>query len=183
MMWLVKGMLKWSMLAFIWLASLAFATTSTLFMDAISDGLSNVFGITNTHLNHKNTIGKSRSKTKRVARKMVARNSIDLGATILPLAGTVLGVGLAAADVYAACELIDIQNDLAVELNIPNEESSADEVCSTAVEFVESIPALPDITATAWDVPEVFTSVPQLVKDFGCKLLGICTDNELDQDA
>ncbi|MDA8946027.1 hypothetical protein N9H49_00935 [Luminiphilus sp.] len=183
MMWLVRGMLKWSILVFIWLASLAFATTSTLFMDAISDGLSNVFGITNTHLNHKNTIGKSRSKTKRVATKMVVRNTIDLGATLVPLAGTVLGVGLAAADVYAACELIGIQNELALDLNIPNEESSADDVCSTAVEYVESFPALPDFTAPAWDVPEVFTSVPQLVRDFGCKVFGICTNNELDQDA
>ena len=177
MMWLVKGMLKWSILAFIWLASLAFATTSTLFMDAISDGLSNVFGITNTHLNHKNTIGKSRSKTKKVAKKMVVRNAIDLGGTLVPLAGTVLGVGLAAADVYAACELIDIQNELALDLNIPNEGSSADDVCSTAVEYVESIPALPDFTAPVWDVPDAFTSVPQLVSDFVCRLLGSCNES------
>ena len=181
MMWLVKGMFKWSMLAFIWLASVIFVTTSALLMDAISDGLSNVFGITtpyaqqkNNNLKQKTAIKKTRAKSQRLAAKMVTRNVMDAGSVFIPVGGAVVGVGFAAADVYAACELIDIQNELSETLLIPNDTSVGDELCLDAVAYVESLPDLPDVKAPQWEVPDVVTSSRDVVTDWLCRATGDC---------
>ena len=126
MVWLFKGTIKWLVLALIWLASVVFVTTSALLMDAISDGLSNVFGVStpyaqqkNNNLKQKAAIKKTRAKSQRLAAKMVTRNVMDAGSAFIPLGGAVIGLAFAAADVYAACELIDIQNEISETLEIP----------------------------------------------------------------
>ena len=181
MMWLVKGMLKWSILALIWIASVIFVTTSALLMDAISDGLSNVFGITtpytqqkNNNLKQKTAIKKTRAKSQRLAAKMVTRNVMDAGSVFIPVGGAVVGVGFAAADVYAACELIDIQNELSETLLIPNDTSVGDELCLDAVAYVESLPDLPDIKAPQWEVPDVVTSSKETLTEWMCSVSGDC---------
>ena len=181
MMWLVKGMLKWSMLALIWIALVIFVTTSALLMDAISDGLSNVFGITtpyaqqkNNNLTQKTAIKKTRAKSQRLAAKMVTRNVMDAGSVFIPVGGAVVGVGFAAADVYAACELIDIQNELNETLLIPNDTSVGDELCLDAVAYVESLPDLPDVTAPQWEVPDFVTSSKETLTEWMCNVSGDC---------
>ena len=178
---LFKGILKWSVLASIWLASVIFVTTSALLMDAISDGLSNVFGITTPHAQQKNNnlkqktaIKKTRAKSQRLAAKMVTRNVMDAGSVFIPVGGAVVGVGFAAADVYAACELIDIQNELSETLLIPNDTSVGDELCLDAVAYIESLPDLPDVKAPQWEAPDVFTSSRDAVTDWMCKATGKC---------
>ena len=181
MTWLFKGMLKWSVLAFMWLASVVFVTTSALLMDAISDGLSKVFGITtpyaqqkSNNLKQKTAIKKTRAKSQRLAAKMVTRNAMDAGSAFIPVGGAVVGVGFAAADVYAACELIDIQNDLSETLLIPNDTSVGDELCLDAVAYVESLPDLPDIKAPQWEVPDVVISSREVLTGWMCRATGKC---------
>ena len=180
-MWFVKGILKWFMLAVIWLASVILVTTSALLMDAISDGLSNVFGITtpysqqkNNNLKQKTAIKKTRAKSQRLAAKMVTRNVMDAGSVFIPLGGAVVGVGFAAADVYAACELIDIQNELSETLLIPNDTSVGDELCLDAVAYVESLPDLPDVKAPQWEVPDVVISSRDALTGWMCRATGDC---------
>ena len=168
MMWLFKGMFKWFVLAFIWLASVILVTTSALLMDAISDGLANVFGVTTPHAQQKNNnlkqktaFKKTRAKSQRLAAKMVTRNVMDAGSVFIPVGGAVVGVGFAAADVYAACELIDIQDELSETLLIPNDTSVGEDLCLDAVAYVESLPDLPDVKAPP-------------VTDWMCRATGDC---------
>lgn len=93
---------------------------------------------------------------------------------LIPVGGAVIGVGLAAADVYAACELIDIQNELSETLLIPNDTSVGDELCLDAVAYVESLPDLPDVKAPQWEVPDVVTSSRDAVTDWMCRATGKC---------
>ena len=181
MMWVVKGLLKWVALAILWLASVIFVMTSALLMDAISDGLSNVFGVTtpyaqqkNNNLKQKTAIKKTRAKSHRVASKMVSRNVMDAGSVFIPVGGAVIGVGFAAADVYAACELIDIQNELSESLLIPNDTSVGEDLCLDAVAYVESLPDLPDVKAPKWEVPEVLTKSREALTEWICKATGDC---------
>lgn len=127
MMWLVKGILKWSMLAFIWVASLAFAATNTLFMDAFSNVLSDVFGIETTHEKSKNLMQWSSSKTISAASELVARNAFRSDMWAVPFE-TRSGCG--EQNVWAACDVISIQRALISDLHIADEESSADQICS-----------------------------------------------------
>ena len=181
MTWLFKGMLKWFVLVSIWLASVIFVTTSALLMDAISDGLSNVFGITtpyaqqkNNNLKQKTAIKKAKAKSKRLAAKMVTRNVMDAGSVFIPVGGAVVGVGFAAADVYAACELIYIQNEISETLQISNDTSVGDELCLDAVAYVESLPDLPDIEAPQWEVPDFVTSSKETLTEWMCNVSGDC---------
>ena len=181
MTWLFKGMLKWFVLASIWFASVIFVTTSALVMDAISDGLSNVFGITtpyaqqkNNNLKQKTAIKKTKAKSQRLAAKMVTRNVMDAGSAFIPVGGAVVGVGFAAADVYAACELIDIQNEISETLQISNDTSVGDELCLDAVAYVESLPDLSDIEAPQWEVPDVVTSSKETLTEWMCRATGDC---------
>ena len=181
MMWLVKGMLKWAVLAILWLASVVFVTTSALLMDAISDGLSNVFGITtpyaqqkNHNLKQKTAIKKTRARSQRLAAKMVTRNVMDAGSVFIPVGGAVVGLGFAAADVYAACELIDIQDELSETLLIPNDTSVGGDLCLDAVAYVKSLPDLPDVKAPQWEVPDVFITSRDVLTDWMCRATGDC---------
>jgi len=181
MVWLFKGTIKWLVLALIWLASVVFVTTSALLMDAISDGLSNVFGVStpydqqkNNNLKQKAAIKKTRAKSQRLAAKMVTRNVMDAGSAFIPLGGAVIGLAFAAADVYAACELIDIQNEISETLEIPNDTSVGDDLCLDAVATVESLPDLPDVKAPQWEVPDVVTSLKETLTDFRCSVSGDC---------
>ena len=105
---------------------------------------------------------------------MVTRNVMDAGSVFIPVGGAVVGVGFAAADVYAACELIDIQNELSETLLIPNDTSVGDELCLDAVAYVESLPDLPDIEAPQWEVPDVITTSRDVVSDWMCRATGKC---------
>lgn len=181
MMWLFKGVFKWFVLALIWIASVIFVTTSALLMDAISDGLCNVFGITtpyaqqkNNNLNQKTVIKKTRAKSQRLAAKMVTRNVMDAGSVFIPVGGAVIGVGLAAADVYAACELIDIQNELSENLEISTDTSIGDDMCLEAVAYFESLPELPDLQAPQWEMPDVISTSKEAVTNWLCSVAGEC---------
>ena len=105
---------------------------------------------------------------------MVTRNVMDAGSVFIPVGGAVVGVGFAAADVYAACELIDIQNELSETLLIPNDTSVGDELCLDAVAYVESLPDLPDIKAPQWEVPDVVTSSKETLTEWMCSVSGDC---------
>ena len=135
MMWLVKGIIKWFILASLWLASLVFVTTSALLMDAISDGLSNVFGVTtpytqqkNKNLKQKVAIKKTTAKSKRLAAKLVTRNVMDAGSNFIPVGAAVVGVGFAVAGVYAGTEFIAIQNEPTGVLLTPSDASDSAEL-------------------------------------------------------
>jgi len=150
-------------------------------MDAISDGLSNVFDITtpyaqqrSNNLNQKTAIKKTRAKSQRLVYKMIKRNVMDAGSAFIPIGGTVIGLGFAAADVYAACELIDIQNELSETLLIPNDTSVGDELCLDAVAYVKSLPDLPDVKAPKWEVPDVVIKSRYTLTDWMCKATGKC---------
>ena len=105
---------------------------------------------------------------------MVTRNVMDAGSAFIPLGGAVIGLAFAAADVYAACELIDIQNEISETLEIPNDTSVGDDLCLDAVATVESLPDLPDVKAPQWEVPDVVTSLKETLTDFRCSVSGDC---------
>ena len=158
-------------------------TTSALLMGAISDGLSEIFGITtpyaqqkNNNLKQKTAIKKARAKSQRLAAKMVTRNVMDAGSVFIPVGGAVVGVGFAAADVYAACELIDIQNELSETLLIPNDTSVGNELCLDAVAFVESLPDLPDVKAPQWEreLIKIFNAPSPPIHPQVCELKDEC---------
>ena len=181
MTWIVRGLLKWVVLAILWLGSVVLVTTSALLMDAISDGLSNIFDVTtpyakqkNDNLKQKTAIKKTRAKSQRLAAKMVTRNVMDAGSAFIPVGGAVVGLGFAAADVYAACELIDIQNELSETLSIPSDTSAGQDMCLDAVSYVESLPDLPDVKAPQWEVPDVVTSSRDAVTEWMCSATGDC---------
>jgi hypothetical protein len=195
MVWLFKGTIKWLVLALIWLASVVFVTTSALLMDAISDGLSNVFGVSTPYAQQKNNnlkqktaikkqdaaikkqqaaIRRTRGKSQKLAAKMVSRNVLDISSSLLPLGGAVIGIGLAAADVYGACELIDLQNELSETLEIPTDKSVGDELCLDAVATVERLPDLPDINAPEWEVPDLFSTSKETLTEWMCSVSGDC---------
>lgn len=209
MMWLFKGMLKWFVLASIWLASVIFVTTSALLMDMISDGLTKVSDFTTPYSQQKQSnlkqraeikkqkaaikkqdvaikkqkatikkqkaaITRTRGKSQKLAAKMVSRNVLDASSSLLPVGGAVIGVGLAAADVYGACELIDIQNELSETLEIPTDNSVGDELCLDAVATVESLPDLPDINAPEWEVPDLFSTSKEKLTEWMCSVSGDC---------
>ena len=180
-MGLVKGALKWSALSILWLASVISLTTSELMMDVVSDGLSKVLGVTtpyakqkNNSLRQKTVIKNTRAKSQRLAVKIVSRNVFDLSTPLIPVGGAVIGVGLAAADVYAACELIDIQNELSETLDIPAENSVGEEICLEAVATVESLPGLPGKKAAELDEPDFISTSRENLTEWWCSVSSFC---------
>ena len=99
---------------------------------------------------------------------------LDASSSLLPVGGAVIGIGLAAADVYGACELIDIQNELSETLEIPTDNSVGDELCLDAVATVEALPDLPDINAPEWEVPELFSTSKETLTEWMCSVSGNC---------
>jgi len=195
MAWLFKVFGKYTLIAVIWLVSVVLVITSERLMNTISVGLDDVFGLTtpfadqkkknadqkknNSELKKKNiaqrsAMKKSKAKSKALATKMVTRNVMDAGSSLVPIGGAVVGVGFAAADIYAACELIDIQNELGQAFGIPDDKSVSDKLCLDAVAYVDALPELPDLKAPEWELPDMLTISRDGVAEFLCNVTGDC---------
>jgi hypothetical protein len=204
------AVIKWALIAVLWVSSIVFVTTSALALDAISDALSEFKGIPIPYLdqkgkikNQQDTIKKQRgkiekqgstinkqkgtikqvktdmnkqkvavkkhaTKVNRFAGKMAGRNVADAGTSLIPIAGGLMSVTFAVADVYAACELVTMQNELEKALRIDGELSDMQSVCVGSVnevdrlaikaeeeldEFRRKIPDMPDLSLP--QIPEV----------------------------
>jgi hypothetical protein len=204
------AVIKWALIAVLWVSSILFVTTSALALDAISDALSGFKGIPIPYLdqkgkikNQQDTIKKQRgkierqgstinkqkgtikqvktdmnkqkvavkkhaTKVNRFAGKMAGRNVADAGTSLIPIAGGLMSVTFAVADVYAACELVTMQNELEKALRIDGELSDMQSVCVGSVnevdrlaikaeeeldEFRRKIPDMPDLSLP--QIPDV----------------------------
>ena len=204
------AVIKWALIAVLWVSSIVFVTTSALALDAISDALSGFKGIPTPYLdqkgkikNQQDTIKKQRgkiekqgstinkqkgaikqaktdmnkqkvavkkhaTKVNRFAGKMAGRNVADAGTSLIPIAGGLMSVTFAVADVYAACELVTMQNELEKALRIDGELSDMQSVCVGSVnevdrlaikaeeeldEFRRKIPDMPDLSLP--QIPDV----------------------------
>ena len=204
------AVIKWALIAVVWISSIVFVTTSALALDAISDALSGFKGIPTPYLdqkgkikNQQDTIKKQRgkierqgstinkqkgtikqvktdmnkqkvavkkhaTKVNRFAGKMAGRNVADAGTSLIPIAGGLMSVTFAVADVYAACELVTMQNELEKALRIDGELSDMQSVCVGSVnevdrlaikaeeeldEFRRKIPDMPDLSLP--QIPDV----------------------------
>ena len=204
------AVIKWALIAVVWISSIVFVTTSALALDAISDALSGFKGIPIPYLdqkgkikNQQDTIKKQRgkierqgstinkqkgtikqvktdmnkqkvavkkhaTKVNRFAGKMAGRNVADAGTSLIPIAGGLMSVTFAVADVYAACELVTMQNELEKALRIDGELSDMQSVCVGSVnevdrlaikaeeeldEFRRKIPDMPDLSLP--QIPDV----------------------------
>ena len=204
------AVIKWALIAVLWVSSIVFVTTSALALDAISDALSEFKGIPIPYLdqkgkikNQQDTIKKQRgkiekqgstinkqkgtikqvktdmnkqkvavkkhaTKVNRFAGKMAGRNIADAGTSLIPIAGGLMSVTFAVADVYAACELVTMQNELEKALRIDGELSDMQSVCVGSVnevdrlaikaeeeldEFRRKIPDMPDLSLP--QIPDV----------------------------
>jgi hypothetical protein len=204
------AVIKWALIAVLWVSSIVFVTTSALALDAISDALSGFKGIPIPYLdqkgkikNQQDTIKKQRgkiekqgstinkqkgtikqvktdmnkqkvavkkhaTKVNRFAGKMAGRNVADAGTSLIPIAGGLMSVTFAVADVYAACELVTMQNELEKALRIDGELSDMQSVCVGSVnevdrlaikaeeeldEFRRKIPDMPDLSLP--QIPDV----------------------------
>lgn len=87
----------------------------------------------------KRAIKSHSSKVSRFVSKMAVRNVSDAGQSLIPVVGGLVSIPLAVADVYAACEMVDMQNDLNVAFNLENELSDMESVCVTAVSQIEEL--------------------------------------------
>ena len=87
----------------------------------------------------KRAIKNHSSKVSRFVSKMAVRNVSDAGQSLIPVVGGLVSIPLAAADVYAACEMVDMQNDLNVAFNLENELSDMESVCVNAVNQIEEL--------------------------------------------
>ena len=84
-------------------------------------------------------VKKHGNKVARFASKMAARNVADAGTSLIPFAGGFMAVTFSVADVYAACELVTMQNDLEKALHIDGELSDVESVCVTSVQHVDEL--------------------------------------------
>jgi hypothetical protein len=106
-------------------------------------------------------VKKHATKVNRFAGKMAGRNVADAGTSLIPIAGGLMSVTFAVADVYAACELVTMQNELEKALRIDGELSDMQSVCVGSVnevdrlaikaeeeldEFRRKIPDMPDLS-------------------------------------
>ena len=201
------AVIKWALIAVLWVSSIVFVTTSALALDAISDALSGFKGIPIPYLdqkgkikNQQDTIKKQRgkiekqgstinkqkgtikqvktdmnkqkvavkkhaTKVNRFAGKMAGRNVADAGTSLIPIAGGLMSVTFAVADVYAACELVTMQNELEKALRIDGELSDMQSVCVGSVNEVDRLAIkaeeeLDDFRRKIADMPDL--SLPQI---------------------
>ena len=201
------AVIKWALIAVLWVSSIVFVTTSALALDAISDALSGFKGIPIPYLdqkgkikNQQDTIKKQRgkierqgstinkqkgtikqvktdmnkqkvavkkhaTKVNRFAGKMAGRNVADAGTSLIPIAGGLMSVTFAVADVYAACELVTMQNELEKALRIDGELSDMQSVCVGSVNEVDRLAIkaeeeLDDFRRKIPDMPDL--SLPQI---------------------
>ena len=87
----------------------------------------------------KKAIKSHSAKVSRFASKMALRNVTDAGQSLIPVVGGLISIPLAAADVYAACEMVDMQNDLNTAFDLNSELSDMESVCVTAVNEIEEL--------------------------------------------
>ena len=201
------AVIKWALIAVLWVSSIVFVTTSALALDAISDALSGFKGIPIPYLdqkgkikNQQDTIKKQRgkiekqgstinkqkgtikqvktdmnkqkvavkkhaTKVNRFAGKMAGRNVADAGTSLIPIAGGLMSVTFAVADVYAACELVTMQNELEKALRIDGELSDMQSVCVGSVNEVDRLAIkaekeLDEFRRKIQDIPDL--SLPQI---------------------
>ena len=146
---------KWAIIAVLWVASLALATTSTLVMDAVSDGMSRLLSIQTPYAKSKATVATQRQKikstklavrrnsgrVKKMAVKTVARNAGEAATLFVPVVGGVMGVSLTLADIYAACELLEMQHELDALFDVAEDPTSWEQLCLSTVDNVEGLSA------------------------------------------
>ena len=144
---------KWTIIGIIWIGSVVMVTTNALILDGISDGLSSVFSIDTPYSKEKAKVAEQQGrlkkqknlvrshsvKTKRMGKKMIARNVADAGTSMIPVIGGLASVGFAVTDVYAACEMIDMQNDLSLAFDLEDDISAPETICLESIEKIELI--------------------------------------------
>lgn len=144
---------KWALVGVLWLGSVMLVTSSALVMDAISDGMSRMLSIQTPYARQKVEVARQQTKLaaqRQAVRKnsvkvqsrlrtMVKRNVADAATSIVPLIGGAASVGFAVTDVYAACDMARLQNDLdkAFDLTEDEDKSVFGETCAVALETVE----------------------------------------------
>lgn len=168
------SLLKWGLIAVLWLASVVFVTTNALALDAISDAMWKVAGIPSMHLNQKKTVKKQQAiiskqkksmqqqrgainkaqtdlrkqktavrrhstRVNRFVSKMAVRNISDATTSVIPIAGGLMSVTFAVADVHAACEMFNMQNELDAAFGVDHELSTMQSGCVTYIEEIEGI--------------------------------------------
>ena len=110
-------------------------------------------------------VKKHATKVNRFAGKMAGRNVADAGTSLIPIAGGLMSVTFAVADVYAACELITMQNELEKALRIDGELSDMQSVCVGSVNEVDRLAIkaeeeLDEFSSKISDMPDL--SLPQI---------------------
>ncbi|MDA8677824.1 hypothetical protein N9L74_04030 [Luminiphilus sp.] len=110
-------------------------------------------------------VKKHSTKVNRFAGKMAGRNVADAGTSLIPIAGGLMSVTFAVADVYAACELITMQNELEKALRIDGELSDMQSVCVGSVNEVDRLAIkaeeeLDEFSSKISDMPDL--SLPQI---------------------
>ena len=147
------GLMKWALIAVLWLSSIVFVVTAAGALETISDLLSGLKGIPTPYLDQKATIERQNQdldrkrhevkghgkKVRGFASKMAVRNVADASTSLIPIAGGVLAVSFSVADVYAACELVTMQNELEETFGVDDELSKAESACATSVEKVDEL--------------------------------------------
>ena len=156
------GLIKWVLIAALWLASIVFVASTVDALEAISDLLSGFKGIPTPYLDQKATIetqqdelNRKRAEVKRHGKKvrnfsskMAVRNVADASTSLIPIAGGVLAVSFSVADVYAACELVTMQNELEAAFGFNGELSKTESACATSVEQVDELGRQAEATLT-----------------------------------
>ena len=110
-------------------------------------------------------VKKHSTKVNRFAGKMAGRNVADAGTSLIPIAGGLMSVTFAVADVYAACELITMQNELEKALRIDGELSDMQSVCVGSVNEVDRLAIkaeeeLDEFSSKISDMPDL--SLPEI---------------------
>lgn len=165
------ALVKWALVAALWIGSVVFVTTNALALDAIADAMMRFAGIPTPHLEQKQQVAKAKkdlkaqrnqtaretkrlneeralrkraikshsAKVSQLTSKMALRNVTDAGQSLIPVVGGLISIPLAAADVYAACEMVDMQNDLNTAFDLNSELSDMESVCVNAVNEIEEL--------------------------------------------
>ena len=165
------ALIKWALIAVLWIGSIVFVATSALALDAISDAMMRFAGIPTLRLDQKRKVAMAKTelraqknqtaraknrlneeralrkraikahstKVNRFVSRLAARNISDAGTSLIPLAGGLMSVTFAVADVYAACEMVDMQNDLNMAFSVEDELSGFESVCVNSVEQVDAL--------------------------------------------
>lgn len=151
---LVSRFAKWAILGALWIGSLGLVTLNTQVMDWIGKGVSLLPGsLTTPYANQKQKHAELDEKVasqKRAVRaqslrvdtfskRMVTRNIADATTSLIPLIGGAASVTFAAADVYAACELLEMQAAFEEIFEIESQPSPVASVCAEATEQVSKL--------------------------------------------